>query len=621
MPNATDILADARELESEYGNQFAKDNYVEALYRNKHGLELMQPGQSPQEASPGVKLAPVTAAIGGQAVDAMTLSLLKTPFFRVEPLGASVTAEQHASKLEDWANGAFVKLDPTGSHQYDTARDVNLFARAFAIIHPEPHLWSGQPFRRKSKETDDDYSGRLDDQKRLAFPIIWLWKDPRECRPIFKPNREIEKLIVVHKEPAYSLAPRYADIPELQMLARDERTRREIQTLYIYYDDEVQVVVWEKAKDQIKRWSHGMGVCPAVIFDGPRFPKNSDGEIWKSALYDLGSLVNAYDETLSDIRTGIRSEERSPLIPFLDYDKRSMSNPDMAGLLNAGWNWENPMLVGERMERLPPALIDPKAALLLAAAKGRFDELVSFSRLEQTLATDQSGTSMNLARQMIMVKLAAQQGALISGYTRLMQRVFACVGALSKKVPAKYSDKVYVRWPDAEKKSLEIAVGPKDVENYGELIRVELDLALPVNERGKVEMHRLLMEARGEEGPIIDDLTGLEGMGYENPLEIIERRLQQRIIFAPENIKLFQQAFHDRLAGRMARKRGLDLADPRTLRLFAEIEAVAPDVAQALIGGDGAQPGATMGSQMAQGAANRQREGELVGGGGFRPLA
>ncbi len=577
--DVADVTTLARSLEATWGTQRKIDDAMLDLYRQKHVVPVTVPGDTNEDISPiGMGKAP-------QIVDQWTALMGGRLRPHVSPLGTSPDAQKHSTKLEEFGEAAFLRMEQRMGAQWPKIRkDIALFGRGVGVPLPAPQFWSPKAnpdFKRRKTESKIEWLERINDLKKGVFPITWTKWDARST--YFRFGEFSYDTVRIRKLNAGEIIKRFPKATELKhrIDIRDITYNTPVDVIDYINDEFYMMVV---GNDVLKRWKHNMGMNPVVLFEGNPMPDNDEVR-WYGILYHARHLIPAYDELISNILTNVRRDTRALTVIEHDPDiegqgAETSGRPKKTPLTPGG---QLDIWKGEKVSRLGSASSNVDYGVLLPEIGGGLGDFLREIFMGQA-RSDTTGTAVRLIAELANILQNDVIEGIRAGGKGLFVRIFHAVTALQKQDKKSDPDKIYVRVGDKETR--EIAVSSKDVMGYDDLIQVRYGLQTPTDQRATGDFVRLMTEDRPGTGPVIDMTTGREMAGQENPQDIEDRVWRQRVINSPEWMAEIITLALEEFRG--AREADKQVVTPEQMQLLQQI--LAPEQIEILLGGNGAAP-------------------------------
>lgn len=542
------------------------------------------------------------------------------PFGRVLALGGH-EAEDHASgKLEPWLNTA-VWLAEGDSDAWDLGvHNQQSIGRGWHVVLPAPQFHSGKEYTElveewnrliDAEEDTKEVKEKMRVYRRDHFPIAWRYVDPVSVYE----DHDDEGMSEVY----YFRELSRNTIEERFPGAEIEKNREKF--AIIEYANEAYVATvtpagagflglgGSKGKFLGEPWKHEMGCNPYVRIKRVPVRDNEQGYEYTGCAFHAREMTQSLDESMTDWRSGMRREAKSPsvttLVPairrLLGIEDKKIE-PDKKGNITLYASKDEGK---EEVGRAPTPTVNEQLGSYIGLVGMYADRTGAY--MPQMLGEGPSGESavhQSTARQSAITgELEVPHRHLQEGFSAICERVFRCVIALDKMLPEDADAemrKVVVRAGVAKHRSKEIAVTAKDVKNYELTVRAKIKQNLPVNTGANVIN---LRELTDPDRPLITNATGLEMfLDKEDPQEEEDRLFQQRLRQAGE------QAYIESYAAR-AKLVVDEFSDEELARLAEKMELMPETAQQAILAEMGGEQGNRLMEQMARGAANMGRTG------------
>lgn len=610
-PDAERIAKRAKKLRDDAGSQRGLDNTSVDQYTQAHII----PTEHKEDRAIG-------SGIVGSMVDRRVNIEGARPFGRVLALGGH-DAEEHASgKLEPWLNTA-AWLAEGDSEAWDTGNlNQQNIGREWHVVLPAPQFHGGKEYqelvaewnRRIDKEEDTkEVKEKMRVYRRDHFPIAWRYVDPVSVYADWD-DEGMAEVYYFRKLTRNTIEERFPD-------AEIEENKEEFEV--VEYANDVYVatvfpegggvagtgVLASPGKFLGKPWKHEMGCNPYVRIKRVSMRDNSQGYEYAGCAFHAREMVQSLDESMTDWRSGMRREAKSPLVATLVPAIRRLLGiedkkiePDVKGNLTLYASKEEGK---EEVARGPTPTVNEQLGTYIGLIGMYADRTGAYT--PQMLGEGPSGESavhQSTARQSAITgELEVPHRHRQEGFAAICERIFRCVIALDKMLPEDADAdmrKVVVRVEVSKHGSKEIAVMAGDVRNYELMVRGKIKQNLPVNTGANVINVRELTDPQR---PLIDDNTGREMfLDIENPQEIDDRLFQQQLLRAR------QAAYIESFAARS--KLIVDEWNDEELAKLAEETLKSPQAIQeAILAEMGGEQGNRLMEQMARGAANVGRTG------------
>ncbi len=558
--------------------------------------------------------------VGGM-VDKRVNIMGARPFARVLALGGH-DAEKHASgKLEPWVNTA-AWLAQGDFDVWDTGvQDQQKVGRAWSIVLPASQFHGGPKYeelvaewirRIEANEDREEVREEIRVYRRDHFPIVW-----RYCEP--------SSVFVDWDEEGMAEYYWFCKMSRLDVEARwpniAEGKEDDLEVIHYANDAWVSTILPEgggvadtgafrsPGKFLGEPWEHGMGISPFVRIKRGPVGDNNQGYEYTGCAFQVREMSDSLDETITDWRTGLSREAKSPLVYHLVPQVRQKLNlpekeikPDGAGNIILYGNKEDGV---EGVERSPVPTVNELSGQFIGMVGAQADRAGAF--VPQMLGQGPSGESavhQSTARQSAITgELEVPHRRLEEGFAAVCERLFRCVIALDKKLPEGADDdmrQIVVRAEDSKHTSKKIAVTAKDVKNYELMVRGKLQKNLPVN-MGQNVIN--LRELTDPDRPLLDNNTGLEMfLNIENPQEIADRLFQQQARTMAQENWLEDEKKRQLL-------RISEFSEEQMAKLAVKMMEAPEAIQAAVMGGAGVEGGNRLMEQMSRGAANQGRAG------------
>lgn len=602
-PDAEKIVQRAKKHRDGASVQDTLDGQAVDHYTQAHRIET-QGGKDDQPKAIG------TGIVGGM-VDRRVNIVGARPFIRVLSRGGD-TAEQHASDtLEPWLN-TIIWLAEGGEEVWSTGvQDQQLIGEAWSKVLPAPQFYNDSEYEElidrwnRLVEDSEDTAGVKEEirvYRRDNPTIVWRYVD---VRGVFFDRDD---------------RPGLAGVYEFRKIDRDVIESRFLDTVLEGKDKEFEVIEYAndvyvatvlcKTKTFLgEPWKHGMGCNPYVRIKRAPLRNNSQGHTRSGAAYHSREMVHSLDESMTDWRSGMRREAKSPLVYTLipqirvnlGIENEKRIEPDKKGNLTL---YAHKEYGKEEVARAPTPTVNEQLGQYISLVTMYADKTGAW--MPQLLGEGPSGESAvhqaSSRQSAITGELEIPHRNLEQGIADVGERFFRCVISLDNDLPEGADAemrKVVVRAEDTKNKSKEIAVTAADVKKYEPMLRGKITKNLPVNMGANVINARELTDP---ERPLIDENQAREVfLNDENPAETADKLFQQRIRKAGEDA--YVESFAQRA------KLIVDEFTGEELAKLAEKAMLMPDAAQqALLSGMGEQGNRLM-EMMSRGAANQARTG------------
>ena len=542
------------------------------------------------------------------------------PFGRVLALGGH-DAEDHASgKLEPWLNTA-VWLAEGDSDAWDLGvHNQQSIGRAWHVILPAPQFHGGKEYmdlvaewnrRIDAEEDTKEIKEEMRVYRRDHFGVAWRYVDPISVYADYD-DEGMSEVYYFRELSRNTIEERFPG-------AEIEKNREKFAAIEYANEAFVATVTPEgggflgigKNKGAFlgDPWKHEMGCNPYVRIKRIPMRDNERGYEYMGCAFHAREMVQSLDESMTDWRSGMRREAKSPLVytlipairRLLGIEEKRIE-PDKQGNIVKYADKEHGT---ELVERGPTPTVNEQLGTYIGLVGMYADRTGAY--MPQMLGEGPSGESavhQSTARQSAITgELEVPHRHLQEGFAAICERVFRCVIALDKMLPEDADAdmrKIVVRAAVSKHGSKEIAVTAKDVKNYELMVRGKIKQNLPVNTGANVIN---LRELTDPDRPLITNATGLEMfLDKENPQEEEDKLFQQRLRQAGE------QAYIESYAAR-AKLVVDEFSDEELARLAEKMELMPETAQQAILAELGGEQGNRLMEQMARGAANINREG------------
>jgi hypothetical protein len=503
----------AESLKSEYGGQDRLNRRARAMYMSRHPMEV-----NPPKKEKGVRR--IDLGLAGVTVD-QDVSVLNGDWKITVLARGGQDAEKHASDvLEPFAAGALKVMQRTRSIAYPVSLDLDLYGYAFTFGPvPAPQFWGDAKFKELAKKYEEaegeeetkKAESEIEAYKRKKFPILWRHYSAPSVFPVFGDDGDLSEIVAIRKMKAREIKNRWGYTPQSNGRDVDGSTDIEV----VEYANKEKVAVQVPGKDEpVHEWEHHMDRVPWAFFEGKRAPENDYGVIWRGALFHLEESLQAMDETVTDIRTSLRDQVSNKLFAKLNAPMREQLE---------GWDKQLDfsknmnLLIDEEVGQVETAQIRNDAYHLIDRLKSITDQVgVRRDPLVGAGPAGESAVRLNVGNQAAKSELKPETTGLERGATQCVELLFESVKALSKQFP-NAPDKVTVRTADTEHKSREIAVTPKQVEDWFDMADVTIPNNLPIDAAGLAQNSSILTQG---ERPLLSRRTVRQrDLGVENPVE------------------------------------------------------------------------------------------------------
>ncbi len=486
-PDASYISQLKSRLETRHSNQDNADEKWLSYYKQSHLKDIWNP-----KVIGDFDAKTVGSGAVGLIVDQDVTVLDGNEVIRVNALPGkdSRQAERWASQTaEPWLALARPAARRRQQLSSKKIQDLRLYGRAWTTVLPTRKVWAGPDFKQGEKESNEDFNARVEKQRKTRFPIKWRHTSARGVWPVRDEDGDVVEVIEVRKvEPSVIKE----EFPEANL-----NDKEDVDIVRYANHKYVGVFIPGKGKEDGQGlgepWEHHLGRLPYVLFEGDPMPSDdNEGLMWRSAAYHVLSLVQALDETLSDVRTAARLEVVGPTIVTQDPDARAAYGGFDKDFKIKPGDTVN-LFPNESVERQSAAVLNESLIRLLGYLKPLLDE-VAMARpaLLGQLASGESGTALRQAAQRAEIELTQGQKSLQEGAAEECVLFFRCVTALDEMFPD--VDAVTVR--SATKGSKEVSIEPKGILEYEPLVQVTIAQNLPVDEGANLTNYSIGVEKK-----------------------------------------------------------------------------------------------------------------------------
>lgn len=544
------------------------------------------------------------------------------PFGRVLALGGH-DAEDHASEeLEPWLNTIAWLAEIDGAWDLGV-QNQQLIGRGWHVVLPAPQFHGGKEYtelvdewnrRIDAKEDTKEIKEKMRVYRRDHICIAWKSVDPVSVYADHD-DEGMAEVYYFRKLSRNTIEERFPDF-KLEENKEDFEVIEYANEMYVatVFPEGAGIagtgVLATPGKFLGNPWEHGMGINPYVRIKRGPVRANSQGYEYTGCAFHAREMVQSLDESMTDWRSGMRREAKSPLVYTLvpsvrvqyGIEDKNKIKPDDKGNITLYAHKDEGV---ETVARGPTPTVNEQLGSYIGLVGMYADRTGAY--MPQMLGEGPSGESavhQSTARQSAITgELEVPHRHLQDGFAAICERFFRCVIALDKMLPEDADDemrKVVVRAEVTKHGSKEIAVTARDVENYELMVRGKIKQNLPVNMGANVIN---LRELTDPDRPLITDATGLEMfLDKENPQEEEDRLFQQRLRRAGEAAYLESFAARAKLV--------VDEFSDEELAKLAEKMALLPAAAQeAILAEMGGEQGNRLMEQMSRSAANINREG------------
>ena len=548
-PDAEYVTNFAKRMERQWGPQATHDKQFQDLYLRIEPIDL-------KAVESGVKVKPLRMGLLGMAVDRDTASLIGAIFLKVAARGkkdgsiANKDAERHANQLlEPWHMGV-MRASQIGEVLTPQVRDLVLLDRGWSNFFPLPDMWAGNDFkkmveeyaalaqknsqlveagdneeelkkvRKEMERVEENISG----YKASNFPLRWRYSNPMSTWPQLSEERWLPEVVEIRKMKQGQAVAEFGE-DNLPVSMRDVESDTDI-VIYDYCNWVWTATVIPDTDDPkvVREFEHDLGMNPYILMEANVLPNNDKGIRWKSRAYDFKDVLEALNESLSEMRHLSRRQPTSPLIANLDKarvlgDARAAGDvnkmeirPDDSNIIN--------LLIGETLTE------GPESALSEATLK-QIDLLYGFGlniflnpAMRGEMKSGTAAVAFSAAKNAAREILSPYERAIERGLLHEMKLAGRSVVRLNKEYPD-FPDEVVV----VDEGHGAIAAGPKDVEGQEAYYMPRLRPLNPLTEQQQMD---LLMAAQ-KTGLYGDaDLLTKYG-GIENAGEWLARRDISRV--------------------------------------------------------------------------------------------
>jgi hypothetical protein len=469
-------------LETRYSSQDKADEEAFSYYDQSHLKDVWNP-----KVIGDFDAKTVGSGAVGLIVDQDVTVLDGTEIIRVNPLGGKKAEEFASQTLEPWLAMSRSAARRRQQLSAKKIQDLRLYGRAWTTVLPSRKPWAGKDFAQKKDESDDDFNKRVAQQRKSRFPIKWRNVDARGTWPVFDEDGDVVEVVEIRKVEPSRIAEEF---PSASI-----NDKEDVDVVrYANHQFYAEIIpggsgLFSKESQELQVWEHHLGRLPYVLFEGDPMPVNPNAPRWRSAAYHVLSLVQALDETLSDIRTAARLEVVGPTIVEQDPDARAAYGGFDKDFKIKPGDTVN-LFPGEKVYRLTAAVLNESLLRLLGYLKPLLDE-VAMKRpaLMGTLVSGESNVALNRAIQQAEVELTAGQHALQEGAAEECGLFLRAAMALKDMFPQDAETIVTARGKDAKHESKEISLNPSDIKDileWEQPIEVSISQNLPVDEGGNI---------------------------------------------------------------------------------------------------------------------------------------
>jgi len=312
--DVSDVNDLARSLESTWGTQRKVDDAMLDLYRQRHVVPVTDPDQARTSLQGDINqdISPIGMGKGPQIVDQWAALMGGRLRPHVAPLGNSPEAQKHSTKLEEFSEGAFLRMEQrVGGSQFKGIRkDIALVGRGVGVVLPAPQLWSPRAnpeFRQRKEESKIEWLARVNELKKGAFPITFTKLDARST--YFRFGEFSYDTVRIRQLKAGEIIKRFpkATVLKERVERHDIDYNSNVDVIDYFNDEWFGMFV---GNETLKRQRHFMGMNPVVLFEGNPMPDNDEMR-WYGILYHARHLIPAYDELISNILTNVRRDTRA----------------------------------------------------------------------------------------------------------------------------------------------------------------------------------------------------------------------------------------------------------------------------------------------------------------------
>ena len=518
------------EMVTYWGPQEKPNTAAHDLYHNKHAVEAPS-----QDQDLITKPMIMRQGLGGDIIDSLVGRLDVASVHSVDPFGIGGRAEDHAEKLEAWANTirAVAEREQGEDTQRRTTFETLEYGFTGVKVLPLPQAWKGIFPKRSDDEDDDTFNGRQKDFNLTAPLPIAIWHIPaRTWKPLLH-GRKVIKSLEVKKVPAAWVRARY----QAKSLA-DKKDTDEVE-LIEFVDD--QWAGWfvsanTGSMEELKVWRHRMdvpvGQAPVVLIEGLTTADTAPGFRWKSMLADVEDTIKAQDFALSRQKTMVATFYTLTVM----HQLKQAFSPDVLTAATRERKFQiggtNFLLEGEEFDILGMPANLPDAEALFAKTQARLERHMP-PVLQGIVEGVSSGYEFNLREIAAATKIDPLADNLAEGDADIMRLVFLALGALAKITGR--DEKVYLR-RRTDKGTEAIGLSWEDVKDYGPLLRAKREANLTIDMLAKLDAVQKAVELGFPWRFAVQEIGG-----YENPEELRDERLAENMENAPPLLQRTQQ--------------------------------------------------------------------------------
>jgi hypothetical protein len=560
-PREIDELAEHQK--TTFSNQRDNDILDKDIIRQKHIIDAQKDKK--------LQVRPVGTGYG-KLVTAQNRSYLSAAPF-IAYTAPRDTLKAYAEELEA-ATQEIWKLSGAWLAWLRSIRDVVDIGRGWLLIHPLPELWKGLNFQQGEKESDKEFTDRLNELKLGAFPIIGQHLDVRDTWPTFTLKRELDQVVELREMTARQLEEAYdsrfgldKDTDKVKVIVYADHTH--MRTVIAKHGGVGAFGVSVgtiPAEDAIPPWEHGMKMNPYVLMEAPPLSENDEGVVWEGSVAALRHLIPEMDGALTDLRHSGRKSARAQRVFSLDLEERRASMPDAksnADLISFTPDGDIVMNLKEAITLLgtPPA--NPDNQLFMGIARSFTQEnAIRPSLLGISENASESGIEYNTKSQIAQNDFGPAIDFLSEAAENVARHFIAALISFSEtfKDIGVEDDKIPLSFVNSKGISQKIDLKASDLKGWDRRLQAKIEAQIPVNANQQIVTARLAAHP-------VDGIMSMETAmelytPIANPLEemrkrdldkiraaLVEQRVQaaqqiaQQIASTPANADILAQDF------------------------------------------------------------------------------
>ena len=536
-PDPEYVYSFAERMRTEWGNQQKLDDAQLSYINYQNLIDTFKPKEGGNPSVKGFR-----SGIGGLIVKEDAALLTGTPGIHVNVPTEDEKDKRHASELlEPWLTGAW-KLSQQAGQVWDRKPlSLRSIGRSWDNIYPFPKLWKNseydglvQEYRSASEAEDSEKASHFEREiqkfKRDRFPIRWRHVDPRQTWTVFNGEIWLPEVVEIRKMTKDQLKAEFGDDSIGEYGDKKYAGSHECD-VYEYADWEwcLTVIGGSNAGNAgiLREFEHSLGMSPYDLCEAELLPDNDNKWRWAGALFYAQSMIDTFDELMSDLRENHRDNTRTATVirvdPEREDDPKNVGRPPQLKIEPGGqltiWKTEEVLLA-------PVPQLNPQSIQLLQEVK----QLVYQNMIRPVERGEaKSGTSQNqfvTAVQIAEREFDPSMRALVRSAENTCKRFMRSVQSLNKQFPGD-PDKValFGEWKTKSgKKEGVIEVGPDDVRGWENAVQCRLSRAIPIDRNLILNQAVLETNLQLAEETILE-----ETLGYENPYDQIRKRRRSQM--------------------------------------------------------------------------------------------